>query len=368
MDVCRAGRARATASRARPRCPRRPAPARSSAGGADAGPALAPLPQTAREMIEQAASVVSESRDAGARAQKVELLLPINQRKDDFTFTEQLDYGDSQGEVFRVASQVTSSLVERLAPGQRVISKRIDDDNEPCGLFYAADRSVLAVTLPTAERLDQIKDLYAEGAPLTLLINTQWNEAGQVVSDFGFGPWKAAAEKFLAGFELTYSLYEKRIGAASTLDPARPGEYMGLGGVARVLKTAGGQWQVFAMGGDGSSECVAVLDGEPSYEYMLKEVFVKEEYSLKAKRGGEGVESQEVRLRGTAAGQMNTRTDWSLKSAAEVAAALEAGTLTAEDVEAFDKNALRAALGACGLPTSGKVDALRERLRAAVGA
>ena len=33
---------------------------------------------------------------------------------------------------------------------------------------------------------------------------------------------------------------------------------MGTGGVARLLKTHGGQWQVFAMGGDGSSECIRV--------------------------------------------------------------------------------------------------------------
>ena len=80
-------------------------------------------------------------------------------------------------------------------------------------------------------------------------------EAGQVVSDFGIGPWRRKATDFLETFEAAYSLREVRVGAASTRDPAT-GDFMGSGGVARLLKTHGGQWQVFAMGGDGSSECV----------------------------------------------------------------------------------------------------------------
>ena len=39
-----------------------------------------------------------------------------------------------------------------------------------------------------------------------------------------------------------------------------------------------------------------------------------------------------------------------------------AGLVQAADVERMDKSALRAALGAWGLPTSGKVELLRQRL------
>ncbi len=35
----------------------------------------------------------------------------------------------------------------------------------------------------------------------------------QVISDFGFGPWRKAADDFLATFEPSYALKEKRIGS-----------------------------------------------------------------------------------------------------------------------------------------------------------
>lgn len=55
-----------------------------------------------------------------------------------------------------------------------------------------------------------LKQQPAESSKPTLL--AQWNDEGQVISVFGIGPWKKAAEDFLSTFKLTYSLTEKRIG------------------------------------------------------------------------------------------------------------------------------------------------------------
>ena len=76
-----------------------------------------------------------------------------------------------------------------------------------------------------------------------------------MVSDFGIGPWRKRSMDFLDTFEGTYSLTELRIGAASTRDPAAGGDFMGTGGVARILKAHGGQWQAGEGGGSqGSGE------------------------------------------------------------------------------------------------------------------
>jgi hypothetical protein len=58
--------------------------------------------------------------------------------------------------------------------------------------------------------------------------------------------------------------------------------------------------------------------------------------------------------------------DWSIASSAEIAASVRVKAIRARDVDAFDKTGLRSALTALGLPTSGKVEGLRERLREAL--
>ena len=45
---------------------------------------------------------------------------------------------------------------------------------------------------------------------LTLLVNPQWT-SGNLVSDFGIGPWRRRNEDFVASFEQTYVLKQMRI-------------------------------------------------------------------------------------------------------------------------------------------------------------
>ena len=79
--------------------------------------------------------------------------------------------------------------------------------------MYPADKSFVAVVFATAERLKQIQAYAKEAQRPLILVNPQWRNAGQVISDFGIGPWKKAADDFLGTFEQSYSLKERRIGS-----------------------------------------------------------------------------------------------------------------------------------------------------------
>ena len=247
------------------------------------------------------------------------------------------------------------------------------------GVVQNASGSVRALVIPNAQDLKVLRELAelgdANGTQITLLVNPQWNDVGQVVSDFGVGPWRKKATSFLDTFAAVYSLTEKRVGAAATRDPANGGDFMGVGGVARVLKLLGSEYQVFAMGQDGSSECVCVVQETPTYEYLEKQVFTKREFSLLRRRGGESVgPSLEKRLERSALEARNANAhsdgassmDWSIASVAEITAAVRVGAIGASDVAGFGKTGIRTALGALGLPTSGKLETMRERLREAL--
>ena len=337
-----------------------------AASSADAVADLRPLPQTCAEQVTQAASVI-RAASTSHRRQRIQLLLPINQRKNEFTSVESDDYGMNDADVYKAAMETASAMIRAVDPdGGEMSATRVDDDNDPVGVLQNAKGSVRALVIPNAQNLQNLRDLAAlgdaNGTQITLLVNPQWNEAGQVVSDFGVGPWRRKAMDFLQTFESTYSLTEYRVGAAATRDPARGGDYMGVGGVARVLKTHDSTWQTFAMGADGSSECVRADATEPTYEYLEKDVFTKFEYSLAGRRSGDTMDSLETRLESAATEAMSGTIDWSIASTAEINAAVRADAIGSSDVAALSKTGLRTALGAMGLPTSGKLEAMRERL------
>jgi hypothetical protein len=128
-----------------------------------------------------------------------------------------------------------------LGDKDEVLTRRIgekDNEMDPVGLLYPADKSIAAIVFPIAETLKQVRSLASsdESRPL-LLVNPQWRLVGQVVSDFGFGPWRRQAEEFVDTFETTYTLIEQRVGEASNVTSSS-------GGVVRILKCFPGDWQV----------------------------------------------------------------------------------------------------------------------------
>ena len=66
------------------------------------------------------------------------------------------------------------------------------------------------------------------------------------------------------------------------------------------------------------------------------------------------------------AARVGNTIDWSIASTAEINAAVRADAIGSSDVAALSKTGIRTALGAMGLPTSGKLEAMRERLRDAL--
>jgi len=353
---------------------RRPTVVAAAAASADSAANLRSLPQTCAEQVAQAAEMIraaSSPQNGGHMRQRIQLLLPVNQRRNEFTSVESDDYPANDADVYKAAMETASAMIRAVDPdGGDMSATRVDNDNDPVGVLANAAGTVRALVIPNAQNLQTLRDLAAlgdaNGTQITLLVNPQWNERGQIVSDFGVGPWRKRATDFLSTFEPTYSLAEYRVGAAATRDPARGGDYMGVGGVARVLKTHGGGWQTFAMGADGSSECVVSGDAEPSYAYLEKEVFTRFEYSLAGRRVGAGP-SLEARLESAASEAVGKGAiDWSIASTAEITAAVRAEAIVAADVDALSKTGLRTALGALGLPTSGKLEAMRERLREAL--
>lgn len=351
---------------------RRPTVVAAAAASSDSAANLRPLPQTCAEQVAQAAEIIraaSSPQNGGHTRQRIQLLLPVNQRRNEFTSVESDDYPANDADVYKAAMETASAVIRAVDPdGGDTSATRVDNDNDPVGVLANAAGTVRALVIPNAQNLQTLRDLAAlgdaNGTQITLLVNPQWNERGQIVSDFGVGPWRKRATDFLSTFEPTYSLAEYRVGAAATRDPARGGDYMGVGGVARVLKIHGGGWQTFAMGADGSSECVVSGESEPTYAYLEKEVFTRFEYSLAGRRVGAGP-SLEARLE-SAASEAAGAIDWSIASTAEITAAVRAEAIVAADVETLSKTGLRTALGALGLPTSGKLEAMRERLREAL--
>jgi hypothetical protein len=97
-------------------------------------------------------------------------------------------------------------------------------------------------------------------------------------------------------------------------------------------------------------------------------LFTRTDLSLRQRRAGDM--SQEEALEAQAAGgsAVAASVDWALVSAVEVSAAVRAGALGPAAVDALDKSALRAALLALELPTAGKQEDLRKRLRAGLQA
>jgi hypothetical protein len=88
---------------------------------------------------------------------------------------------------------------------------RILDDGDAVAA-WEGDR-LAAVLFPTGEALGEVRRI-AEARPdgLVLLVNPQWSESGNVVSDLGFLPWQRAAnERLVASFAEAYALRQLRI-------------------------------------------------------------------------------------------------------------------------------------------------------------
>ncbi len=89
------------------------------------------------------------------------------------------------------------------------IACEVLDQGDAVGAWTSAN--LAAILFPTAETLKGVRRI-AEQRPegLTVLVNPQW-QGGQLVSDFGWGPWKARNEELVGSFQETYVFKQLRV-------------------------------------------------------------------------------------------------------------------------------------------------------------
>ena len=133
--------------------------------------------------------------------------------------------------------------------GAEVRGRRLDDgdDTEPVALLRSPARRLSAVVFPTPETLGRVRELAEEidSQRTLLLADPQWNQRGNLLSDFGFGTRRERDEAFVNSFQEVYSLSERRVGNTT----GGLGLPLGArqGAVVRLLRCYPGAWQVHVM-------------------------------------------------------------------------------------------------------------------------
>lgn len=330
------------------------------------------LPRSAAAQVKQAADTIRQALSDNILRQRIDFILPVNEKESNFMNTEAMDYPCSLQKEFDVTVSLTSTLLQRLSSssssssGVKVAVKRIDDggvEGEPCAIVYPEDsKDIVAVVFPTSDRLKQIQDLAKETDRPCLIVNPQWREAGQVISDFGIGPWKKAALDFLAQFEQTYIHRETRIGSPGTINAAS-GTRFNSGGVIRLLRqypTGGGDWEVHAMAANGASQLLSVVKDEPGYKDMEGLLDVGRKGKLEIFEVAKAVTDVYKTIDDD--GDDDEMKE-ELDDEGRQAASREVSDLTLGDIDTLDAASVRRILISKGLPASGKLAKLKERLK-----
>lgn len=204
------------------------------------------LPISPADQADQAAASVERAWRSGATRATLRLLLPV---------TGGTDLDDWPGGI-RQQGEVAIPLIERmLATLKKVdglqgpLTASVLDRFEAVGSW--ANDNLAAVMFPTAETLKTcvaFADARDAVTGLTLLVNPQWQLQGNLVSDFGIGPWRAAAEKNVNSFTLAYALDALRVS----------------GDDVRLLYLTGAGWSVWLLA-DGRETLLADgLAGRPT--------------------------------------------------------------------------------------------------------
>jgi len=321
------------------------------------------LPVSSDEMSSQAADAVLRAWEngEGLLRHRIDLILPINEKKYDFQAIESMDYPCSLTEEFEVAVDLAENVAEMISgqPRESFRKRRLDAggvEGDPCMLIETpegiADRpAVSVVAFPFADNLQQIQKLVeneakGENGRLVVLLNPQWKNSGQIVSDFGFGPWKRKADEFLNTFKNTYTLSELRIGAPSSLS-LQDGKRYSDGGVVRVVRSYPGPHLAFVMAVDGASQAIATFEegSFPSYGEL--------DQAIKDGR------NKNLEIFNYAKDAVMPNPFAASKLSEESSAVEDFGSL----VQSMDKTSVRQALEKRGLPTSGGIATIRNRLK-----
>lgn len=208
--------------------------------------AAAPLfvPDGPQATVDQAVTTIRKAWRDGVKRQRVQFLLPL------IGATELDDWPGGIRQQFKAAAPMVEEMLLELKKDPELggrLTPTIIDDGDAVGAWTSDNLAI--VLFPTAETLKQVRSI-AEARPqgLVILANPQWN-AGQVVSDFGFGPWRARNEELVGSFRETYTFKQLRV----------------LGEEVRILYAFPGQWQVHVAEDDGATPLVWTGAAVPSY-------------------------------------------------------------------------------------------------------
>ena len=206
----------------------------------------AKLPSSSNDIVDQAFASVKASWEAGAKRQRIELVLPL------IGATDLDDWPGGIRQQFKAATPMVERLLRQLKqlPGlEGKLSATLLDDADAVGAWYSDNLAL--VVFPTAETLNQIRKL-ADERPnaLFILVNPQWTTEGQVISDFGILPWvKKAAMEFIDTFTDGYCIKNLRIN----------GDYV------QWLYNKDSGWQVNVLKGPNESQVIIQSKERPSY-------------------------------------------------------------------------------------------------------
>ena len=214
------------------------------------GSVLFPLPGNPDECVAQATSAVLRGWRDGIRRQSLELLLPQPNGAADSGWPGGIR------QQFRAALPMVEGLLLRLKTAQglegRITAEWLDEGD--CVGAWQSEK-LAAVVFPTAETLPAVRrvDDALSGKRLMLVINSQWQPQGNVVSDFGFGSSRRAAERFVGSLEDIYCLRRVRV----------------LGDEVRLLRCYPGQWQVYYVRTGRETQLLSITEGKPTYQDLI---------------------------------------------------------------------------------------------------
>jgi len=205
---------------------------------------LEELPKSTSQQVELAAKSVKKALESGKKNLEVTFDIPL------IGATDLDDWPGGVRQQYQSMSPMVEALMKTVS-GEETVTKKVIDDADAVVKITSGDD--VCTTFPTAEVLSDLKQITKDAKRANMIINPQWVLNGNILNDFGFGPWREKNEKFVKDFEIAYFLKEQRI----------------QGETFRLQKVFGGPWQVFVLNQQsGQVETLPPFEERPSYREL----------------------------------------------------------------------------------------------------